>query len=273
MKRNTPEHWKTEMLMETLSIGLAQAVGHLELLFNTTAKHTPHGDIGKMPNSIIAKRCGWVENADKFVQALIKCRWLDECTVNRLTVHDWEEHCDDSTRKQVNRSKTPFKVAVRTTADIVRTCPDNGGQSLPTMPNQALPSQALPSLTTDEKIAPKTDSLDASGIASSHWFRIPGTYKQPIEEWALHFETKLSWYKSQGKDLASKVMEYVNSKNRDPTKATTIAQMWKFWQDFEETYSLGDFNARRDGKHQRDPSKSAGGGRYEGIKPKINGLL
>lgn len=132
-----------DALAAKLGICLAQAVGHMEMLFHLTAKHTPHGNIGKMPNAYIAKKSGWDGDPEVFVSALIECRWLDSCTEQRLIVHDWHEHCDDATKKSVSRSETSFFRPVLPKAD-------NGGQC-PTMsdkiclPSLAKPSQATPS--------------------------------------------------------------------------------------------------------------------------------
>ena len=108
MKRGTPEHPKVFDLAEKLSIPRAHAVGILELLWHFTAKYTPQGDIGKYPNTAIAKACLWTKDAAKFVQALLTCGWLEQSDEYRLLVHDWHDHADDLTRKVLNRARLEF---------------------------------------------------------------------------------------------------------------------------------------------------------------------
>jgi hypothetical protein len=102
VKRGTPEHPKVDALCEILGIGRAQAVGHLELLWHFAAKYAIQGNVGKWPDTLIASRCGAAsENgqAERFVAALTDARWLDRCAKERLVIHDWEDHCDQSVKK------------------------------------------------------------------------------------------------------------------------------------------------------------------------------
>lgn len=109
MKRGGIGHPKTLALATALGIPKAHAVGLLEALFHATAQHKPRGDIGSWPNQAIAAACEWTGDADKFVEALIRCRWLDEREdASRLAVHDWAEHADDSTHAAVARRRERF---------------------------------------------------------------------------------------------------------------------------------------------------------------------
>lgn len=153
MKRNTPEHWKTELLMEKLNVCLAQAVGHLELLFHLTAKQSPRGDIGKMPNTIIARKCGWQGDPDTFIQALVECKWLDENSFYRLLVHDWEDHADDSVKKALKakelqvitgKEDITYENASGKIPESSGKIPENSGLPCLALPSLALPSLALP---------------------------------------------------------------------------------------------------------------------------------
>lgn len=143
MKRNTPDHWKMDALATKLGICIAQAVGHMEMLFHLTAKQAPHGNIGKMPNTHIAKKCGWEGDPEEFISALVECRWLDFCSQQRLIVHDWHDHCDDATKKSVSRSETPFFRPIPAVTE-------NGGQCPPKSDEICLPSLAKPSLAKPE---------------------------------------------------------------------------------------------------------------------------
>lgn len=92
MKANTPELMKFKRLQRRLKVKVAELCGLLELLWITTAKNAPRGDIGKFSNEEIAIGCYWDGDPDEFVAALVDCRWLDEHTEHRLIVHDWKDH-------------------------------------------------------------------------------------------------------------------------------------------------------------------------------------
>lgn len=105
MKRGTPDHPKTEMLAELLGVCVAQAVGHMEMLWHFAAKHSPAGDIGRWPDSMIAKRAGWNGDPQQFVGALEAAKgagrhgWIEKHRSHRLVLHDWHEHAEESVKK------------------------------------------------------------------------------------------------------------------------------------------------------------------------------
>ena len=108
MKRNAPEHPKVEMLRSLLGCGLAETIGILELLWHFTARYTPRGNIGIYSDEIISRRCGYEGSAEKLINALLCARWIDSCETNRLVVHDWAEHCDDTTHMQLAKKTETF---------------------------------------------------------------------------------------------------------------------------------------------------------------------
>jgi hypothetical protein len=124
MKRGTPAHPKTAMLMAELSIPRYAAVGILESLWHWTAQFAKRGDIGRYSNHIIADSVGWTDDPDKLINALVKCHWIDtyaqdthgvrtECLplggeAPRLIIHDWPEHTDDSVHIALARSAETF---------------------------------------------------------------------------------------------------------------------------------------------------------------------
>lgn len=104
MKRGTPEHPKTKALAAELGVGLAQAVGHLELLWHFTARYAPRGDVGRFPDAAIEEACAWTGRRGKLLKALLKCRWLDAIGgEDRLLIHDWPDHAEDSIHKVLAR--------------------------------------------------------------------------------------------------------------------------------------------------------------------------
>ncbi len=92
MKHQTPELLKFRKLQRRLKIGKAHCVGLLELLWIETQRQAPRGDIGKFSNEDIAVLLEWEGDPDDLVAALVDYGWLDECSENRLIVHDWPEH-------------------------------------------------------------------------------------------------------------------------------------------------------------------------------------
>lgn len=268
MKRNTPEHWKMEMLSSILSIKLPHAVGLMEMLFHLTAKQAMHGNIGKIPNDIIAKKCGWDGDADELVNALAKSRWLDECAVERFIVHDWEEHCDDATRKAVTRSGKPFCKPVRILADNVGQCPASPEANLDNvcLPSQAMPSQAMP------EPSPPSPSIDIvfqdlpkpldTEVFKSSWLRWEDfrrrTHSQPIQP----MMRAPAWHGILERAPPGKESDFGVSTIRQ-----AMANGWKNLYPQEEKQ-----HGRRRDVTSRDSGKSAGGGRAENIKPRIVNL-
>lgn len=100
MKRGTPDHPKTKRLAELLKLARWQVVGLLESLWHFTSNYAKRGDIGKWSNAEIASHLEWSQCApDELIAALINSRLVDECSQNRLLVHDWEDHCDQTVRR------------------------------------------------------------------------------------------------------------------------------------------------------------------------------
>ena len=108
MKRGTPDHPKTRRLARRLEIHLAQAVGHLEMLWHWTAKYAPHGDVGRHQDGDIEEGCLWNGPAGALVAALVAERFIDEDAAHRLVVHDWPEHADTAVHRQLARACQRF---------------------------------------------------------------------------------------------------------------------------------------------------------------------
>lgn len=115
MKSGTIDHPKTELFSILLEVPMAQAVGHLEALWHFTAKFAPAGDIGKWPNTIIARRALWTGDPDKFVRALVEAKgpgnragWIEENGTHRLIIHDWAQHADKGVHRALARDTAVF---------------------------------------------------------------------------------------------------------------------------------------------------------------------
>lgn len=121
MKRGTPNHIKTKRLMRRCRIDLIQACGALELLWHTTARLTPRGDIGKYPDTEIEEEIGWTGEPGVLIDGLLESGWIDKHPVYRLIVHDWHDHADDSVKKLLKRHGWEF---VTTEQDLSDPVPD-----------------------------------------------------------------------------------------------------------------------------------------------------
>ena len=108
MKRGTPRHPKVAQLRTVLKVGLATAVGYLELLWHFTAEFAPRGDIGKFDDDRIEAAMDWHGKRGRLISALIDSKWIDHHAECRLCVHDWSEHADEAVRKRLSRSDQEF---------------------------------------------------------------------------------------------------------------------------------------------------------------------
>lgn len=94
MKRNGVNHPKTCMLAELLGVTLAQAVGHLEMLWHFAAAYAPDGAFRGLSRALLAKRAGWEKDPDVFIDALVDAKgmgrhgFLEEHPELGLVVHD-----------------------------------------------------------------------------------------------------------------------------------------------------------------------------------------
>jgi hypothetical protein len=108
MKRGTPDHPKTKALAARLDLRRWQVVGLLEALWHFTAQYAKRGNIGKWTNKEIACALEWEGDADGLISALLETGWLEVCTVNRLLVHDWQDHADQTVKRSDEVVKLGF---------------------------------------------------------------------------------------------------------------------------------------------------------------------
>ena len=221
MKRGTSEHPKVRRFARALGVGLAQAVGHLELLWHFTAKFAPAGDLGRFHDADIEEACAWEGESGKMVAALTESGWLDSHAQHRVIVHDWSEHADDATNLTLARAGRLFadgkrpkttrllqaeRTAVEaklTEAESVRTASARNthakrknahGVSSPSHP---LPSPPIPSSKSAADAAPHApdDPLDPEKLVN-----LLGS--EPGER-----EAKLAWLKRELPVIQAKAFE------------------------------------------------------------------
>jgi hypothetical protein len=84
MKRGTAGHPKVFLLAEQLAIPPAHAVGLLFSLFEWCPTYALSGYFGRWTPTDIARGAGWVGDPERFVQALIDSRWVDEVPASAI---------------------------------------------------------------------------------------------------------------------------------------------------------------------------------------------
>lgn len=195
MKANTPELMKFKRLQRRLRVNVAELCGLLELLWISTAKNAPRGDIGKFTNEEIAIGCYWEQDPDEFVDALIECGWLDESEEHRLVVHDWSDHapswvvgnlkrhgktvigkstkeaakCDSESTKQPTRQ--PAIDETQPTRQPARQATMEAAIGPSSKSSQVKSSQAKPSESSSELLSNPTHPPDRSEKFKQTWNR------------------------------------------------------------------------------------------------------
>lgn len=120
---------------------------------------------------------------------------------------------------------------------------------------------------TDSDRADSGQITLAAELAQEFHFRIPGTSKPMLPDLTAEFQAKLDWLAAHGRNVTEHIRGCIKDPKRDKTASNTIGKMWKFW----EFCGLLESN---DGKQRNSnaggsPKHSAGGGRYEGLLPRL----
>jgi hypothetical protein len=108
MKIGAISHPKMHHLASLLGECRRSAIGLLTLLWYWAAEHAVQGDVGKWPDSAIARGCDWDSDPAELINALVAARWLDRDPVHRLLIHDWAEHCERWIALRAQKLKLEF---------------------------------------------------------------------------------------------------------------------------------------------------------------------
>ena len=85
------------------------ALGLAGLLWRFAGKHAPTGAVGTHSDEEIAISLEWTDEAGDLIEALVRCRLLDEAPPpERLLVHDWPEHAPRYVRASLQRAGLDF---------------------------------------------------------------------------------------------------------------------------------------------------------------------
>lgn len=146
MKRDTLTHPKSYDLAARLEVPLAQALGHLALLWDFTATHAVAGNIGKFSDAAIAKGAGWDGPADFFIQGLVNARWIDCDSEHRYIVHDWDDHCERWVKLKAKKLGVVFVCATEPSIEATTAPSIEASTTRVSCPNQP---QTNPSLSAN----------------------------------------------------------------------------------------------------------------------------
>jgi len=181
---NISRHPKTLRLARQLGVIVAQAVGHLHMLWHWTLEFAEDGDLSRFEAAEIATAAGWPGDPEAFVAALVECGFLDE-DEDRLLVHDWDDYAGrllaDRERKRQARKRDAGRSAERpgtdhgtdadvqqsvrgTSADSPRTVHGTSAERprtvRATVPNHTVPNRTVP-YPTEGDYSCATDGADA----------------------------------------------------------------------------------------------------------------
>lgn len=106
--RIVPEHPKFAHLQSILKLPKYGTLGILEALWHFCGRFTPQGNIGRYSDEKIESWIGWDGAPGLLIAALVESGWLDRDERHRLLVHDWREHADRTTRRNLARNGTEF---------------------------------------------------------------------------------------------------------------------------------------------------------------------
>ena len=142
-------------------------LGLAGLLWRFAGKHAPTGAVGTHSDEEIAISLEWTENAHDLIEALVRCRLLDEAPPpERLIVHDWPEHAPRHVRASLHRQGLDFspRYAARHDAEVSRY---DAATVVPTTDRATVATTDPPTVDTS--------SSSASTLSSS------STYPSPIQ--------------------------------------------------------------------------------------------
>jgi hypothetical protein len=105
------DHWKVEDLEDQLEVEKFQAIGLLACLWLWAMRYAPDGDLSKIRPSILARKAGWKGDAQGFIEALVRCGWLEQTPDGRLVIHDWDDYAGQyfRAREAANRRQAEYR--------------------------------------------------------------------------------------------------------------------------------------------------------------------
>lgn len=243
MKANTPELMKFKRLQRKLNESKRGIVGLLESMWIETAKNCPQGDIGRFTNEEIAIMVDWDGDPDLLVATLVECRWLDACSLCRLVVHDWDDHCP--TYVKGGLAKQGKDIAIAVTPEVVPiACTSSESACTSELDPQRypLPSQAYSNQANSSQAKP-----DTSGLKTGHngkdedfelfWKTFPSRRRTKKQEALRRWKAAIA--NVDPKFLISRATEYAAS-DKGRSEFAVMPSVWLntgMWEDEPEAWS------------------------------------
>lgn len=163
MKASTPELMKFQRLMRRLKESKRGTIGLLEGMWLAVGKNCPRGDIGKFTNEEIAIMVDWEGDPDELIDALVECGWLDVCKVERLVVHDWNDHCPTYIKGGLTSRGQEIAIAIPYSPKLETLPIPEPSKTVSTYPSQSLPIQTKPNeLSSSHRRGKSPSNFDAS---------------------------------------------------------------------------------------------------------------
>ena len=202
-------------LAERLSLPRYAAVGIMESLWHMAATKAPTGDITAIGAEDIAFYVRWDREPSELIEALVACRWVDR-DGDRLLIHDWKEHAEDSVKKWLSRHGMKFADnSIHTTQ-----CPDMSRHVVPAIALAVADASAEPRQAAPEE----TDlSADADAIKPKRAKRKPKPEAEPkppapytrftdyfCDEWQAKYAAKYP-FKTKDGTAAAAIWKYVDA--------------------------------------------------------------
>lgn len=217
------DHPKTFDLAERLGIGVAQAVGHLHLLWHFALKFAwQDGNLDKFSATAIARGAHWAGDAKTFVEALQASGWLDG-----MKIHDWLDFCGDLVKKKIEYQDRRRKRV----GDFPRNLgepPETLGLSQRTNPtNQTIPNHK-DSLVQSPETLELAERLKGLILANNPKAKIP----ESLAVWAQDADRMLRLDKRTRQEL-EQVMDFCQ---RDSFWKANILSMAKLRKQFDQLW-------------------------------------
>ncbi len=159
------QHPKTKKLARILDISIAQAVGHLHLLWWWAIDYAQDGDLSGYEAEDIAEAAAWDGDAGEFVEAMVAARGSSglgflEDNGKGLLIHDWYDYAGRIIEK---RKANAERMREARAEHVQRTCKTRTGATVPTVPIPTIPTVPTPSSAPgDEDIAPAQEQARAA---------------------------------------------------------------------------------------------------------------
>lgn len=150
-----PNHPKVQDLADALEINVAQAVGHLVMLWCWCFQYAKDGALTGLRERTLAQACGWFGIPGDFVKAMVDTGWLDR-TGHVLIVHDWADYGGKMLKRaEANREGNRKRQAEFRARKGIGPAPAQPAQPVATAPS----APAAPKPKRPPKAAPVYDPI------------------------------------------------------------------------------------------------------------------